>query len=218
MVMIKKGITLSLWLLMAGSMILSSCTKNDDNTIVLIGTEYYIDDILSVVPDTLQSKFFANFGSIPEGPVPPKIEGEYVVGPKVRVSSNVSGWPLQTTEPNVYLRFTGQHNGVVAMDLNEATESLTDTVFVCGNGNAFAVYFIEDKNYDMPMAGNTYHVHVKRGVIMKGKVTETGLSDFRYATIIMEAEDNSNGLIGQYPSGSYFIYKDGDGTAECFDW
>ena len=202
----------------AAVFMMASCTKNDENTIALIGTEYYIDDILSVVPDTLQTKFFAEFGSIPDGPVPPKIEGEYVIAPKERVASNVFGWPLQATEPNVYLRFKGQHNGLVAMDFNEATENLTDTVFVSGNGNAFAVYFIEDKNYEMLMSGNTYHVRVKRGVIMKGKVTEAGLSDFRYATIIMEAEDDSNGLIGQYPGGSYFIYKDGDGTAECIDW
>lgn len=216
--MIKKGIRLSLWLLMAGSMVLASCTKNDENTIVLIGTEYYIDDILSVVPDSLQTRFFAQFGSIPEGPVPPKIEGEYVVDPKTRVASNVAGWPLQTIEPNTYLRFSGQHNGVVTMDLNEATDNLTDTVFVCGTGNAFTVYFVEDKRYEIPLGDNTFHVRVKRGVIMKGQVTEAGLADYRYATILMESEDDSNGIIEQYPNGSYFIYKDGDGTANCFDW
>ena len=216
--MIKKRMTLGLWLLMAGSLMLASCTKNDENTIVLIGTEYYIDDILTVIPDTLQTRFFAEFGTIPEGPVPPKVEGGYVVNPKTRVASNVAGWPLQTLEPNTYLRFTGQHNGVVALDLNEATETLTDTVFVCGNGNAFSVYFTEDKRYEIPIDETTFHVRVKRGVIMKGQVTETGLADFRFATIIMEAEDDSNGLIGQYPNGSYFIYKDGDGTAERLDW
>ena len=68
----KNRIILGLWLLLAGGIAMTSCTKNDTSTIVLIGTEYYIDDILSVIPDTLQSKFFAAFGSIPEGPVPPK--------------------------------------------------------------------------------------------------------------------------------------------------
>ena len=53
---------------------------------------------------------------------------------------------------------------------------------------------------------------------MKGKVTADGLSDFRYATIIMESEDDSNGLIGQYDNGSYFIYKDGDGIAKNEVW
>ena len=211
-------IILSLWLLLAGGVALTSCTKNDATTISLIGTEYYIDDILSVIPDSLEARFLSDFGSIPDGPVPPKIEGSYMMNPKQRVSSNVAEWPLQAVEPNVYLRFSKQHNGIVTMDLNEATETKTDTVFVCGNSNAFAVYFIENKAYDVQVDNHTYHVRMKRGIIMKGAVSDRGLSNFRYATIIMETEDDSGGLIGQYENGSYFIYKDGDGTAENQEW
>ena len=211
-------IILSLWLLVAGGMALTSCTKNDTTTISLIGTEYYIDDILSVIPDSLETKFLSDFGSIPDGPVPPKIEGSYMMNPKQRVSSNVQEWPLQAVEPNVYLRFSKQHNGIVTMDLNEATETKTDTVFVCGNGSAFTVYFIENKAYDVQVDNHTYHVRMKRGIVMKGAVSDRGLSNFRYATIIMETEDDSGGLIGQYENGSYFIYKDGDGTAENQEW
>ena len=89
---------------------------------------------------------------------------------------------------------------------------------MCGNGNAFAVYFIENKAYEMEIDGHTYHVSVKRGIVMKGKVMDAGLSDFRYATILMKSEDDSHGLISQYPNGSYFIYKDGDGLAKNEDW
>lgn len=211
-------IILSLWLLVAGGMALTSCTKNDTTTISLIGTEYYVDDILSVIPDSLETKFLSDFGSIPDGPVPPKIEGSYMMNPKQRVSSNVQEWPLQAVEPNVYLRFSKQHNGIVTMDLNEATETMTDTVFVCGNGSAFTVYFIENKAYDVQVDNHTYHVRMKRGIVMKGAVSDRGLSNFRYATIIMETEDDSGGLIGQYENGSYFIYKDGDGTVENQEW
>ena len=214
----RKINMLVLGLLMMGNMALNSCTKNDDNTIVLVGTEYYIDDILSVIPDSLETRFMAEFGSIPEGPVPPKVEGSFVMNPKQRVSSNVAGWPIQTTEPNMYLRFSGQHNGIAKLDLNEATETKTDTVFVCGNSNAFTAYFIENKAYEIEMNNQAYHVKVKRGIIMKGKVVEEGLSDFCYATIIMDSEDDSNGLLSQYPNGSYFIYKDGDGLAKKEEW
>ena len=214
----KKRFVLSLWLLVIGGSFLISCTKNNNDTIVLIGDEYYIDDILSVIPDTLQTRFFAEFGSIPEGPIPPKIEGSFVMSPKQRVSSNVAGWPLQTVEPNMYLRFSNQHNGIAKMDLNEATETQTDTVFVCGNGNAFAVYFIENKAYEIELNGQTYHAQIKRGIVMKGQVTDEGLKDFRYATIIMASDDDSNGIIAQYPNGSYFIYKDGDGITRNEDW
>ena len=190
-----------------------TCTKNDTTTVSLIGTEYYIDDIVSVIPDSLQTEFYAAFGTIPEGPVPPKIEGSYVMAPKQRVASSLSEieWPLDLPIPenNVYLKFSGQHNGVVAIDLNETPETLTDTVFVQGNGQNFVVYFIEDKEVE------EFSARIKRAVIMKGRVTDAGLSDFRYATIVLETEDELNQLA---EPGSYYIYKDGNGIAERFDW
>ena len=199
-------------------MVFASCTKNDENTIVLIGEERYIDDILTVIPDTLKPMFDVVFGSIPQGPVPPKIEGSFVVDPKQRVSSNVSVWPLTVIEPNLYLKFSDQHNGVVAMDLNEATEQLTDTVFVMGHNNEFTVYFVEDKAYDVPFNGQSFHVKVKRGVIMKGTMNDYGMANFSIASIIMEAGDDSGGLLGQYAPGSFFVYRDGNGLAEYLDW
>lgn len=199
-------------------MVFASCTKNDENTIVLIGEERYIDDILTVIPDTLKPMFDVVFGSIPQGPVPPKIEGSFVVDPKQRVSSNVSVWPLTVIEPNLYLKFSDQHNGVVAMDLNEATEQLTDTVFVMGHNKDFTVYFVEDKSYDVPFNEQSFHVRVKRGVIMKGTMNDYGMANFSIASIIMEAEDDSEGLLGQYAPGSFFVYRDGNGLAEYLDW
>lgn len=205
-------------LVLLGAFLLSSCTKNDDTTIVLIGEEVYIDDILTVIPDTLKPVFDGVFGSIPEGPVPPKIEGSYVVDPKQRVSTNVEGWPLTVIEPNIYLKFSEQHNGVVTMDLNEATEQLTDTVFVMGHNEDFTVYFVEDKSYDVPFGEQSFHVRVKRGIIMKGTTSSNGLSNFKVASIIMEAEDDSQGVLGQYSPGSFFVYRDGNGLAESIDW
>ena len=203
---------LVLGLLMAGGLALTSCTKNDDNTIALIGTEYYIDDILSVIPSSVQTQFFAEFDSIPKGSIPPKIEGSYVVSPKQCV------WPVNNVENNMWLRFSKQHNGIVTMSLNEVFDTVTDTVFVCGNSNAFAVYFIEDIHYEIPFNGQTYHARMKRGIVMKGTVTVDGFSDFRYATIIMESENDSNGQIEPNGIGDYFIYKDGDGIARKEDW
>lgn len=211
--MMRNKMIWAFGLLLAGGIALSSCTKNDESTVSLIGTEYYIDDILSVIPDSIQTKFLADFGDIPNGAVPPKIEGDYVVSPKQRVCSNVSTWVLQD-DPNMYMHFYHQHNGIVAMELDEATASLTDTVFVQGKANNFVVYFIENKEYVMDFNGQSYQFRMKRGVVMKGKVTDNGFTDFRFATIVMEAENNSGGLLAQPSKGSYFIYKDGDGTVE----
>ena len=214
---VKRNIR-SLFFILVGALLLSSCTKNDDNTIVLIGEEFYIDDILTVIPDTLKPAFDAVFGDIPQGAVPPKIEGSCVVDTKERVYSNVSTWPLSVLEPNVYLRFSWQHNGVAQMDLNEATEQYTDTVFVMGNHHDFTVYYVENKAYKVPFNGHNYHVKVKRGIIMTGTVGVTGYGNFKIASVIMEADDDSNGILSQYAPGSFFIYKDGDGVAEYLDW
>ncbi len=199
-------------------MVFASCTKNDESTIVLIGEERYIDDILTVIPDTLRPVFDSYFGVVPEGPVPPRIVGSYVVDPKMRYASNVELWPLSVLEPNVYLRFSDQNNGTVTMDLAEATEQMTDTVFVMGHHKDFTVYFIENKAYDIPFETQSFHVRVKRGVIMTGTVGLLGLSNFKIASVIMEAEDDSNGMLGQYEPGSFFIYRDGNGLAENFEW
>ena len=199
-------------------MVFASCTKNDESTIVLIGEERYIDEILTVIPDTLRPVFDSYLGTIPEGPVPPRIVGSYVVDPKMRYASNVEFWPLSVLEPNVYLRFSDQNNGTVTMDLSEATEQMTDTVFVMGHHKEFTVYFIENKTYDIPFETQSFHVRVKRGVIMVGTAGALGLSNFKIASVIMEAEDDSNGMLGQYEPGSFFIYRDGDGLAENFEW
>lgn len=213
MTRIMKRMILGLWLLMFGSLLLSSCTQNDDNTIALIGTEYYIDDILSVIPDSLQTRFFTAFGSIPEGPVPPNIEGSYVVARKERVGSNVANWNLNAVENNMWLRFSNQHNGIAKMEVKEVAETVTmDTVFICGNGNAFTVYCIENTSLDL----DTCYIKVKQGVVMKGLVTGEGLSNFRYANIIMDVQTDAPGAF-QVP-GTYYIYKDGDGLAANEEW
>ena len=53
---------------------------------------------------------------------------------------------------------------------------------------------------------------------MTGTVGLLGLSNFKIASVIMEAEDDSNGMLGQYEPGSFFIYRDGNGLAENFEW
>lgn len=211
----KNNVLFGLVLSVVCGLFMGSCTKNDDTTVTLIGTEYYIDSILTVIPDSLQTRFFAEFGTIPEGVVPPKIEGSYVMDPKQRVATNTSPWPLDVVEPNVYLRFYNQHNGVAAMDLAEDTENKSDTVFVCGSENAFAVYFIEDKSFELAFNNQNYNIGIKRGIVMKGNVTSEGLSNFRYATIVLDVEDESGLMPGR---GSYFIYKDGDGLAKNEEW
>lgn len=208
----RKNI-LRLWLLLVGGLALSSCTKNEDTTVALIGEEYYIDDILSVVSD---ATFWSDFGSINRGAIPPDVQGSYLVSPMQRVASNLAVWPLQVVEPNAFMRFSKQHNGIVVMDLNDATEQRTDTVFVMGKDDDFTVYIVEDKSYEIPIDGQSYPIVLKRGVVMCGTVTGAGLSNFRMAFIVMDVINDPQGMAPA--RGTYFIYKDGNGLAENYDW
>lgn len=198
--------------LLTGVLWLSSCTKNDTGTIVAMGAEYYIDDILDVVSD---SAFWADFGDVNRGGVPPKIEGKYLVSPKLRIATNLAGVPINIVEPDAKVGFTQQHNGIVVMDLEDnSTETMTDTVFVMGSGNDFTAYVIEEKTYEVPVGNVSYRVRLKRGIVMTGTMVDEGIARFRLATIIMEAEDDSHGVLVQNPPGAYHIYKDNDELAQ----
>ena len=153
----------ALWLVLV---LLQACTKNDDSTVVLLGTESYVETILDVIPDSLRTTFEQQIGEIPQGYVPPKIEGRFVFGPKQRCHSNMVNWPLNVVEPNMSLYFSNQHNSVVELNLAEATETFTDTVFVVGYGKKFTVYFQESK----PLTVDGEEVVLKRGVLIKGEM------------------------------------------------
>ena len=176
-------------------------------------------DILSVIPDSTMAEFDAAFGAVSEGFIPPDIEGKYVIGPKQRVASNVAGWPLvpPEPEPNATLQFFNQNNGVASIEFSEAFDQRTDTVYVMGNENDFTAYAIESKSYDLVYSEDTYHVDMKRGIVVKGSVSAEGIRNLHFAVVIMDVNDDSDGLIPQYEAGSYFIYKDGDGLASRLD-
>ncbi len=217
-----QRIIYGLWLLMACGGLLCSCSKeNNGKTIALIGQEEYIDDI-----EKLFSDFKPAFDAVKEkmrisheGPIPPKIEGGFVMDNTLLVDSNVGYISNDVTMPEVYLRFKRQHNGLVTLDMKESVfQQSTDTVFVMGDDEGFTVYFKEKREYEQPVGGMTYHATLERGVIMCGSVTPDGLEDFHFASIVMKMEDDSNGLLVQYPPGTYLIYKDGDGMANKCTW
>ena len=186
---------------------LFACTKNDSTTLILLGTEYYVEDISNSIPDTLKNIFEQEFGKIPQGYKPPKIEGDFIVTPKQRCFSNVATWPLGVVEPNMSLHFTNQHNRVVEIHLTEALDMFTDTVYITGYDNFFTVYYQEYKS--IVIDGN--EAIIKRGIIIKGEMCDEGMKDLYFANIIMDVNGNvSDDLV---KPGQFFIYRDGDGLA-----
>ena len=184
-----------------------ACTKNDTSTLILLGTEDYVEDILDAIPDTLRDTFEQEFGEITQGYKPPKIEGDYVVAPKQRCYSNVTNWTLSVVEPNMSLHFTNQHNRVVEIHLTEALDMFTDTVYVTGYDNFFTVYYQEYKSIVIDGSDAL----IKRGIIIKGEMCDDGMKDLYFANVIMEVNGNvSDDLV---KPGQFFIYRDGDGLA-----
>lgn len=181
-----------------------SCTKNDESTIVLLGTESYVENIVETIPDTLRKVFEVQFGGIPQGYVPPKVEGNFLVAPKKRCYSSIANWPLGVLEPNMYLSLNNQHNSVVELNLAEATETFTDTVYVIGHDNLFTLYYVENKEIEI----NGSVVVMERGILIKGEMCEDGIRNFYFANIVMDVSgDGAEGLV---QPGQFFIYKDGD--------
>ncbi|MBR4838588.1 MAG: hypothetical protein IK004_09225 [Bacteroidales bacterium] len=207
---------ISLFIVSLAALSMVSCTKNNDSTLTFLGEEQYVEDIVKVIPKKARDVFEQRFGEIYTGDKPPKIEGEFMFAPKKRDTSNVNinTWPLDVYEPNVYLKFMNQHNKVAKLIHYEETETVIDTVYVMGHDSYFTVYYVENKKMDYGI----YDVRVKRGIIYKGRITEDGIRNLKYASIIMDVYDSSNGVLDLYPAGSFFLYYDKDKLSERYNW
>lgn len=194
------------------SLLTYSCTTNDDTTVILLGEELYIQELTDVIPDSLLNVFEEHFGIIPAGYIPPNVEGEFVISPKQRVFSNISEseWPLDIVEPDISMILSRQHNRECILQLSEGNATLTDTVYITGIDNLFAVYYTEEK----VLQHSGYEHHVTRNVIFKGEITDSGIENLNIASIIVDVKDNSDGNMIQYKKGDFFLYKDGDGLSE----
>ena len=217
----RKRIIFGFWILMTIGIMLGSCTKvNKKETIALIGRESNIlgiEELFSKDPIIKQSfdSVKKYIGIDYEGAIPPKIEGSYVVDPVVLLNSSEE--TMSAVDDSIFLRFTCQNNGLLTMSIKSSLiQQEVYPVFVMGNNGNFTAYC--KNNWEFSSPNQAYHVKIERGIIMWGGVTNEGLSDFRIAYIIINAEDDSNGVLHQYAPGTYMIYKDGNGLAEKFVW
>ena len=89
---------------------LVSCNKmtDTDETIILLGKESYVQPLIEMIPDSLQSKLLSLFGTIPEGFIPPNIEGEY----KIEKQFCHSNFIDLSDNLDMHLRVKDQHNRV----------------------------------------------------------------------------------------------------------
>ena len=228
-----KRIIFGFWILMTIGFMSSSCTKegSEGKTIIPIGEEKIdVEELFSEVKpsfDEVRIKLgiVDQQNATPscyEDLIPPKLEGSYVMNQTMLVESNMENTQIPASMSDVTMSFMGQHNSIAVIEFTESSiTQKTDSVYIIGNDNGFAAYFIENKEYDQAYNCQTYHVKIKRGVIMCGSVTGAGLSGvtdghakFRYASIILKWENDPAVGLPQFEPGTYFIYEEGDGVAE----
>ena len=63
------------------------------------------------------------------------------------------------------------------------------------------------------------HVPIcQRCVIIKGEKSDNGIKHLQIGLIILKASQSSNPWIGNFQTGDYFIYYDGNYMSDNCDW
>lgn len=189
---------------------LTECSKDTNESIILLGTEYYVTPLEEIIPDSLWPKLSMMYGGFNEGFIPPNIEGEYVINKKYCTSNFVD----LSDDQDLHIRITNQHNRVACVDFYEGGVVRTDTAFVMGTGSDFSLYFVEERR--MSFLGS--HSMVTRCVFFSGKKEERGVKDLYYGNVILAATRGDNPFLGTFIPGWYFVYKDEDGVSENSNW
>lgn len=189
------------------------CNKEStagDSTI-LLGTESYVKKLTDMIPEQWQDDFWTYYGEIPQGYIPPNIEGEYAISPKQFVYSNFVDL---YGDFDMYLKVTDQHNRVATVEFYEGETLRIDTAYIMGSKQSFSLYFEEKRTMDF----NGDLSSVKRIVLFTGEKTPEGIKHLRFGSIILEVREGVSPFIGSFIPGWFFIYRDQDGLAENCQW
>lgn len=192
---------------------MTQCKKESTagDSIILLGTENYVKKLTEIIPEEWQDDFSTHFGEMPQGYIPPNIEGEYAISPKQFVYSNFLDL---SNDLDMYLKITDQHNRVATVEFYEGETIRTDTAYLMGSGQNFSLYFVEKRTLDF--YGNLSTV--SRVVLITGEKTQEGIKKLRFGNMILNASEPVNPFIGTFIPGWFFIYKDQDGLAENCHW
>lgn len=197
-------------LLFAGALAgFSGCSPEEDDTIILLGTESYVHSIAYWVQNaSWRDSLLSNFNSIPEGFYPPCIEGEYRMGEVEFVASN---YVDLLDHQDIRLKVLNQHNRVACVEYNEGGMIHIDTAYVSGEGQVFSLYFVEERA--VPSYGSTYSQ--RRFVLFTGEKTDQGIKDLYFGSLVLESDcPEEDTLVGSFVPGWFFVYKDKDGLSE----
>lgn len=192
---------------------MTQCKKESSagDSIMLLGTEDYVRKLTEIIPEEWQNDFFTSYGDMPQGYIPPNIEGEYVISPKQFICSNFVDL---SDDLDMHLKVTDQHNRVAVVEFHEGETLRTDTAYIMGSGQNFSLYFEEERT--MNFYGSLSSVN--RLVLITGEKKPEGIKYLRFGSIILDVHESVNPFIGAFVPGWFFIYKDRDDLAENCHW
>lgn len=173
-----------IWLLLVMmAVFMTSCLKDNpnDGTIVLLGTESDVKPIREVIPDTLLTFITNSFAmdsvgalSLPEGDMPPDIQGEFYFGPAELCADNGHGVPRNDT---LYFRFGGNHETIIEtedVELHPGNLWIhgTDTLQINSDTTIQiekTVYYYPDGQHNMKVPCDLYGDVLERGNVYQIK-------------------------------------------------
>ena len=197
-----------------------SCQKErPGDTIILVGEESYVKSLKElIVIDSLKNVFPHQFGDMPQGLIPPNIEGEYFIDSLQLLHSN---YAITENAAEIHLEVSQQHNRVATVRIHQGTTAVTDTAYIMGSVTLsdndtlgyFTLYLKEEKEINFQDAHS-----VTRFVVFTGVKNRQGIQNLKYGSIVLDSDFQENLYVGPFTPGAYFIYRDADGLSENSDW
>lgn len=190
-----------------------SCSKTD---------EPVVPAIEEIVPPTVLAEM-KPYITIYEGNTPPNIEGVFFLDPQETVFCQdfPNGKEDGSFTPGYiviskYIKFSNQNNTIRTLDYMEkdnsegenASSAVGSGAFITGNNNNFTVY--------MNTEGTARGIRYKEALVISGTKTSFGISNLRYAFVMVEKGDDPDNKIMKV--GFFRVFKDKDGLASAVDW
>lgn len=208
------------------ALVLVSCTKTDTkDTIILLGDEsYYKENVYQQIINAIPSDINISeiLPEIPDGCVPPNIEGDYCVDPNWKTYHN--NIPVEPgVASNCYVHFGEQHNAISNMAIVQGdsinypqyiSPLYSDTIFIKGYNDRFTAFYIVD-HIDKQNNNIIYH----KGVLITGIIGELngvrGIRNFHRIEVIIDSDDELGLAI---PNGTIISYYDTDNISKRCHW
>ena len=209
----KKLNLLLTGLLVAGGMMFTSCTKEDNPAVPPSDPTPTVDErINQVIPDDLREKV-EEYITIYDGVNPPNVEGVYRLDPEVLVKSTLSGDYAGKVFTSQYHRYYNQDMKKNTIDMLYVTDGENEWMkgsgaFICGYDDKFTIYF---NSY-----GQNGSVTFKMAIVVSGSKTDAGIADLSWAFVMVEKGEDPYGDV--VPVGTIRSFKDSDGLSDNAEW